>query len=286
MSKNIFAKRFPPGHFYSPLPDAAEVQADADRIFAKPGPALRGIDLNVDRQLELFAALSTLVDDIPAYESGPIDGHRFYHGQHFYSYKDATLYSLMIRHVRPKRIIEVGCGHSSHIALDMNQLFFDDGIELSFIDPYPERFKDGLHDGDEKRLEFIESRVQDVPSEVFGRLESGDMLFIDSSHVAKVGGDVNHLLFNVLPALPAGVFIHVHDIFYPFEYLKNWVEEGRAWNETYMLRAFLQYNTSFSIELFTSYLWMFHRPLFKVHPFLDADQGSRGSIWLKKTVDA
>ncbi len=282
MPSNIFAKRFPPGHFYSPLPDPAEIKADANRIFATPDPQLPGINLNVPQQKNVFASLAKLVDGIPPYEDGPIEGLRYYHKQSFYSYKDATLYSLMIRHLKPRRIIEVGCGHSSHIALDMNQLYFNNNIELSFIDPYPSRFKSGLHEGDEKRLEFIQSRVQDVPDTVFGKMESGDILFIDSSHVAKVGGDVNHLLFKVLPSLPAGVHVHVHDIFYPFEYLKNWIEEGRAWNETYMLRSFLQYNDVFSIELFTSYLWMFHRELFKVHPFLDCNHGSRGSIWLKK----
>jgi hypothetical protein len=85
-------------------------------------------------------------------------------------------------------------------------------------------------------------------------LETDDILFIDSSHVTKVGSDVNQILFNVLPALRPGVLVHIHDIFWPFEYPAVWYAEGRAWNEIYLVRAFLEYNSAFEIVLFLSYL--------------------------------
>jgi hypothetical protein len=89
------------------------------------------------------------------------------------------------------------------------------------------------------------ARLQDVDQEIFARLKANDILFIDSSHVAKIGSDVNHLMSEILPILAPGVHIHFHDIFYPFEYPRQWVEEGRAWNEAYLLEAFLSFNSEF-----------------------------------------
>jgi hypothetical protein len=112
-------------------------------------------------------------------------------------------------------------------------------------------------------------------------LRSGDVLFVDSSHVAKIGSDVNSLFFDVLPNLAPGVVVHVHDIHYPFEYPKDWVFEGRAWNEAYLLRAFLTMNTDYEILLFNSYLSCFHidevaqlMPGWRINP--------GGSIWLRR----
>jgi hypothetical protein len=120
-----------------------------------------------------------------------------------------------------------------------------------------------------------------VDPSVFAALGPGDILFIDSTHVCKPGSDVEFLFSRVLPALAAGVYVHVHDIFYPFEYPKEWVEEGRAWNEAYLLAAFLQYNRAFRVEFWGQYLQHFHRERFAADlPLYLRDPG--GSIWLRK----
>jgi hypothetical protein len=107
------------------------------------------------------------------------------------------------------------------------------------------------------------------------------MLIIDSTHVSKTGSDVNHIFFEVLPALASGVLIHFHDIFYPFEYDKEWILGGRSWNEAYLLKAFLQYNDSFKIILFTRFLDEFYQEYFaKEMPLSQQDRG--GSIWIKR----
>jgi len=107
------------------------------------------------------------------------------------------------------------------------------------------------------------------------------VLFIDSSHVSKVGSDVNHILFNILPALRPSVRVHFHDVFYPFEYPENWIVNGRSWTEAYLLHAFLQFNDTFEIELFPNYLTRFHQDFFKQRmPLCLKDPG--GSIWLRK----
>jgi hypothetical protein len=107
--------------------------------------------------------------------------------------------------------------------------------------------------------EILVQRVQDVSSERFTALAEGDLLLIDSSHVAKTGSDVNHLYFEILPRLAAGVLIHVHDIGFPFEYPRPWVDQGRSWNEAYVLRAFLMFNREFEIVLWNGCLRV-HRP--------------------------
>jgi len=116
---------------------------------------------------------------------------------------------------------------------------------------------------------------------IFDALSSNDILFIDSTHVSKTGSDVNRILFDILPRLSRGVFIHFHDVFYPFEYPKEWVYEGRAWNEDYILRAFLEYNDAFEIVLFGTWLAKFERDLLReMMPMTLENPG--GSLWLRK----
>jgi hypothetical protein len=116
---------------------------------------------------------------------------------------------------------------------------------------------------------------------MFERLDAGDMLFIDSSHVAKAGSDVNFLVFEVLPRLAPGVLVHFHDIWYPFEYPRQWLDEGRAWNESYLIRAFLMFNPAFKIVLYNAYVTRFHQDyLAGAMPLYLKDTG--GSLWLQR----
>ena len=130
------------------------------------------------------------------------------------------------------------------------------------------------------RSKIIEKKVQEVALDFFRELEKGDILFIDSSHVSKCGSDLNYLLFNVLPILNKGVFIHFHDIFFPFEYPKEWVIGGRNWNENYLIRAFLMNNKNYEICLFSHYLHIHHPDIFQNMPLAKKDFG--GSLWLEK----
>ena len=123
--------------------------------------------------------------------------------------------------------------------------------------------------------------VQETDLDLFRGLAANDILFIDSTHVLKAGSDVARLLFEVLPCLAPGVVIHIHDIFWPFEYPSTWLEEGRAWNEVYAVRAFLQYNRCFSLMLFANCLFHRDRGWFERHaPTILSNVG--GSIWLRR----
>jgi len=126
--------------------------------------------------------------------------------------------------------------------------------ELTFIDPNPERLLKLLRPSDEKRATVIAEPIQKVPVDVFMALEAGDFVFIDSSHVLKCGSDLQRLLFDIIPILPVGVFVHFHDVFYPFDYPDEWLKEGRYYNENYLLRAFLSYNDEWSIQFFNHYV--------------------------------
>lgn len=280
MNDDIFATRYPPGHYYSPLPSAEYVAANRDRIFSPPSLSLQGIDLRGEHQLASLRDLLMDADKLPNYGQSKVGGLRFHLNQLFFVHKDAALYFLMILRLAPQRIIEVGCGHSSHIALDANELYFENFIACSFIEPHPQRFFAELKPEDQCRVNIHAECVQRVGVDIFKALRENDVLFIDSSHVAKIGSDVNYLLFEVLPVLASGVYIHIHDIFYPFEYPEHWIDEGRAWNEAYMLRAFLQYNQSFEIVLFNHYLQLFWPEEFNVHPMLQI--GDCGSLWLRR----
>ena len=145
-----------------------------------------------------------------------------------------SFFYCILRHTRPARVIEVGSGYSSCALLDTNELFFGNSIACTFIEPYPQLLTSLLKDGDDSRITVVAKNLQDVELSVFSELSAGDVLFVDSSHVSKTNSDVNYVFFEILPRLSSGVYIHFHDIFYPFEYPKEWVYQGRAWNEAYL----------------------------------------------------
>jgi hypothetical protein len=133
---------------------------------------------------------------------------------------------------------------------------------------------------------LLELKVQDVQLAEFARLQAGDILFIDSSHVAKTGSDVLHLYFEVLPRLAPGVRIHVHDIFLPFDYPRRWVlDENRSWNEQYLLRALLMYSSRFKVDFGCAFaLRCLTSELGSALQLPVADLYSAGSIWLSVAV--
>ena len=271
---------FPAGHYYSPIVSVDEIKKRADEIWKNENvDGIVGIELKREDQLALVKNFEKFYAEIPFAENKS-NGHRYYFENQFYSYTDAIMLYSMIRHFKPKQIIEVGSGFSSAVMLDTNELFFDNSIRLTFIEPYTSRLNTLLTDKDRKNTTIIETDVQVVPFEVFEQLNAGDILFIDSTHVAKTGSDVNFILFEILPRLKAGVLIHFHDIFYPFEYPKDWVYKGRNWNEDYFLRAFLMYNQAFEIKLFSNYLHMLHPAAFEQMPLCYKNFGA--NLWLER----
>lgn len=273
-----FLKHSTPGHFYSPVPDVEEVKLREAEIFQTTRPLL-GIDFNDQTQLDLLEKLKPFLPEAPWAEQ-PQSGLLFHYDNIYYTWSDAlSLYGLM-RVLKPQRIIEVGSGWSSALMLDTNRLFFEDKITLTFIEPFPDRLNALAAEAASTRL--IQSMVQHVPIETFEQLKAGDFLFIDTSHVSKVGSDVNHLLFEVLPRLNGGVYLHFHDIFYPFEYPKEWIYKGYAWNENYILRAYLMDNPHFEIVFMNTYLEHKYPNRLPEQMFTRFKGSITGGIWLRK----
>ncbi|MGE3334444.1 MAG: class I SAM-dependent methyltransferase [Rhodospirillaceae bacterium] len=273
----------PPGHFYSPIADLDDLKARETAVFDAEAP-LPDVDLQPAQQRALWDRLvrhAARFTVAATKEEAAAAGQRYFADNDQFGPGDATIYAGMLLEHRPKRLIEVGSGFSSALFLDINTGFFDGAITSTFIEPYPDRLLGLLSEADKTRATLRQEPVQATPLEVFGQLEADDVLFVDSTHVAKAGSDVNHLFFRVLPSLKPGVLIHFHDIFHPFEYPKEWFFNGnRSWNELYMLRAFMMNNARYRVLFFNS--WFAHK-----HPECENElpnfwKNPGGAFWMRK----
>ena len=278
-SRDVPLSLFPDGHYYSPIPSMEDIESQHNRI-KKQIKSISDVDLNKKLQLEMLREFGKYYKDLPFRYKKKNRLRYCYHNPNFGQGDAISLYS-MIRYAKPKRIIEIGSGYSSCVTLDTNQLFFDNKVACSFIEPHPDLLLSLINKQDKKGNNIISSKLQEVPLSLFEKLRRNDILFIDSTHVSKVGSDVNYVLFSVLPLIKRGVYIHFHDIFFPFEYPKEWSMRGIFWNENYILRAFLYNNTNYEIVFFNNYLWEMHRNrLLKTMPLYSKNSG--GSIWIRK----
>jgi predicted O-methyltransferase YrrM len=254
-----------PGHYYSPH------TSSADRARALTWSGAPGVDMAESAQLQLAGELAA---DL----AQPLAGPRYRPGNSMFGPADGAVYQAMLRHFRPARIIEVGSGYSTAVALDVADADSElSGLQITCIEPYPDRLLALLTPADDGRLTLIRQPVQEVEISAFKQLEAGDFLFIDSTHVVKAGSDVAWLFLQVLPRLNPGVIVHVHDLFWPFEYPREWLVERRDWTEAYLVHAFLSGNADWETLLFSSWLLQCHPDLV---PARLASEGP-GSLWLR-----
>ena len=277
---NPFLRFAAPGHFYSPIPDLEYVARRRQQLFETAVDTLPGIDLNLPLQLSLLEEFGRYYSELP-FQRERSPALRFHFPNDYFGIGDAIGLYSMLRHLRPRRVVEVGVGFSSAVMLDTNDRFLDNGTSFTFVDPNPERLESLGKPEDLTAHRLLRLTAQDVPMDVFTSLQANDLLFIDSSHVVKIGSDVVHLIAHVLPNLKDGVVVHFHDVFWPFEYPEDWLHQGIAWNEDYLLRAFLQFNDAFEIRFFTSYLFYRHRQAMADRvPLALEDPG--GSLYIAK----
>lgn len=271
---------FPLGHFYSPIAYPPDLRAREGRIW-DGADSMPGIDLNVESQLALIKALEPLTEGIDWPDHQPGDPTRYFYNNDQFPMPDAEFLYAMLRHFRPRRFIEVGSGFSSLVTAEVNRRFLNNELEFSCIEPYPRQF---LVDGVPGITNLVRQRVEDVPHTFFDQLGAGDVLFIDSSHVSKVGSDVNYLFFEILPRLRPGVIVHIHDIFLPDEYPKNWmIEQGRNWNEQYVTRAFLQFNYNWGIMWAGQFMGTrYPLELARMYARHPERTGHGSSLWLRR----
>ncbi len=227
---------------------------------------LPGIDLNIDGQLSLLSELkftSEFLTDL----NKPREEPKYHFDNGFFGHGDAEFYYNIIRHRKPARIIEIGSGNSTLIANMASQKNYEEtGIATSItcIEPYEIGWLESIGVNVERK------QVQDIDVSFFMELSADDILFIDSSHMIRPQGDVLYEILRILPVLPPGVLIHIHDIFTPHDYPSNWVtKDHRFWNEQYLLEAFLCFNSSFSIIAALNFLRHHSPAIFQDTLFID-----------------
>ena len=270
---------FPPGHFYSPIVDPADIRSRESRIWNR-SDMIEGVELNPAAQLDLLRQFKQYTPTIRYPVNDPGDNRTYFYANDQFPALDAEFLHLALVHFRPRAMIEVGSGFSSLVTANVNRELRNGEIDFVCIEPYPRRF---LIDGVPGISRIVQQKVEDVDLAFFDRLNGGDILFVDSSHVSKAGSDVNYVFFHVLPRLKAGVIVHFHDIFLPDEYPRQWViDDGRNWNEQYLLRAFLQFNTDFEVLWAAHFMGTRHtaavQETFPNYPKLRGG----GSFWIRK----
>lgn len=263
-----------PIHYYEPLPDFREISADVANRRRVPA----AIEFDRNGQRELLDRLGRAYGAEVASLAG-----RFDFANEYFAGLDAAMYYALIRDLRPKRVIEIGAGYSTRIADRALQRNRADGHhgELVCIEPFPQpRLTDAL-----PQVTLIKEPVERVALEVFDQLQANDVLFIDSSHAVKFGGDVCREFLEILPRLQPGVWIHVHDIFFPHDYPVSWLVERRlAWTEQYLLEAFLSFNDSFAVRGALHWLWTEDRDVVRgLWPGgRDGDGEGPASFWMMR----
>ncbi len=274
---------WPLDHYYSPIANTRALSREpaCSRVWPDRPPSTPGIDWREDEQVALVRDQLARQRDF-VIPDGPTGDPRDYHAANeMFSRLDAWTLQAMLRHFHPRVVIEVGCGWSSLVTARVNRDYFDGSIHFTCIEPYPPDF---LGDGIDGISQLIVSPVEQVPLDTFLGLKAGDILFIDTSHTVKTGGDVVFLLQEVLPRLADGVVVHIHDIFLPWDYPKEWVMTGRAWNEQYAVRAFLAFNAAFEILLGIGWMSYFQphtlAAVLPGYPELYPDGG--GSLWIRR----
>jgi hypothetical protein len=272
---------FPPGHFYSPVVDVDELRSQEARVWP-PAPTVAGIDFNDAYHLRVLREyFPALYPEFAYPRESDGDPLHFYLDNDQFSWLDCRALFVLLRAWRPPRFVEVGSGFSTLLVADVNRRFLGGSLKISCIEPYP---REALRSPALGLERLIERKVQEVGHEPFAELDAGDVLFIDSSHVAKTGSDVNHLCFEVLPRLKPGVRIHFHDIFLPSDYPKPWaLDENRSWNEQYVLRALLMFSSCFRVLFGSSYAFAAH-PVALREALRDPDGAcyGGGSLWIEK----
>ncbi|MHB8565661.1 MAG: class I SAM-dependent methyltransferase [Nitrososphaerales archaeon] len=278
-----FGFHITPNKWYMPIPDTRALRDESWSVKSD----LIGINMNEKNQTDLLSLFMKRYKD--EFDRFPLERtsvpYQYYVNNHGFESVDGELLYCFIRAFKPKKIIEIGSGNSTYLAAQSilaNQNEFDSHkCELLSIEPYPNKI---LRSGFPGLGKLIISNVQDVPMSEFQTLEANDILFIDSSHVLKIGSDVQYEFLQILPRLNKGVIVHVHDIFLPSEYPKEGImNEFRFPNEQYLLQAFLTFNDSFEVLLSSSYMHLTHPEMLE-ECFRSYNRKNRwpASFWMRR----
>jgi hypothetical protein len=262
-------------HYYEPLYNFDRLKVDLYK-----NRNVGGIKFNINNQLKNIRKLNftdelinlNLTDESPTYG--------FNINNKFFESGDAEIYYQIIRYFKPSRIIEIGSGYSTLIALEAIKKNKEEKNSknkiITCIEPYENKWLDNLD------IKIIRKKIEDISFEKYLNLKKNDILFIDSSHMIRPQGDVLKLFLEILPRLRKGVIIHIHDIFTPKDYPKQWlVNENKFWNEQYLVEALISNSSKYDIFLSLNYLKNnFYNKLKRICPYL-TKKHEPGSFYLK-----
>lgn len=260
-----------PNHFYWPFFNSRHLYTyDFESKFQ-----CEGIDFPDEKMREILSAITHFSDEYQPLHTE--DGYP--------SNGDGAILYGLIRYLKPRHVVEIGSGRSSVITYEAMKLnaneYFESLARLTCIEPYPSEVLRTLSLKD--NVELIEDKAESIEPSYFSCLASGDVLFIDSSHVADIGNDVHHLYLRVLPRLPVGVYVHIHDIRLPFDYPRSWVvDQKKHWTEQYLLHMFLAFNNSFEVVFASNYMFdQYKSEMVEALPGLDS-RGWPGGFWIQR----
>jgi hypothetical protein len=270
-----------PYHYYEPIYKDEHIFRDPDEP-----RAIAGVNWNLESQMDLISEFN-FAESLRSLEGRSYNGHTFHYDNSMFGPGDAEALYSMIRHFKPRRIVEIGCGQSTlvaHFAIE-DAVSEDPNYHCRQIcfEPFENPWLDDLD------VEVVRERIERSDIELFRSLSAGDIVFIDSSHVQRPMGDVEFEFLHILPILPKGVIVHVHDIFSPRDYPTKWLnEDRRLWTEQYLLEAFLSFNDEFEILCALNDLMRRgSAPFKKAFPVL-AERGvlpTVGSFWFARKLD-
>lgn len=269
----ILGVHLTPNHFYFPIPDTRNLSKyDFNKKFSLDGIYLCDSDM------------LALLKKITLYKN---EYFKLHMDSGYASNGDGAILYGMVRELKPKRIVEIGSGFSTRIAqaaLRKNDSKNKQEHEIIAIEPFPKPFLKKLADNT-NNVKLIQDKVELAKTKICEVLQEGDILFIDSSHVINIGNDVHHLYLSVLPKVPVGTIIHIHDIRFPYDYPKKWVlKEKRFWTEQYLLQMFLAFNDSYEILFAGNYMYDKY-PELMADSLVGLDVGGTGwpgCFWLRR----
>lgn len=277
-SKRIFYKIgvFPiVDHYYEP-----QFNFDKEKEKLTLIRQLQSIKFNIESQIKLINSFSYFNELQEIVLRKPASNKYFFNNGSFNS-GDSEFYYSIIRSLKPNKIIEVGSGFSTLIALEAIAKNLDEKnhrTEIICVEPYEMPWLESLN------VSLKREKVENTDLSLYSSLEQNDILFIDSSHIIRPNGDVCFELLHILPLLNEGVYVHFHDIFTPYHYPYEWLNtENRFWNEQYLLEAYLIQNESVEVISMLHYLFRHHyKTLAEKFPGVkEYPDKAPGSFWLR-----
>jgi hypothetical protein len=271
-----------PNHYYETIPDVSTLSNKLWQQHSK----LIGIDMNEQAQINFLSECDLKYkEEFDKFSENKVTcPYQYFINNGYFEAIDGEILYCMIRHFKPTKMIEIGSGYSTYMsaqAIIKNKIDYGHETELVAIEPYPNKV---INNGFPGLSHLIRKKLQDVPLSDFTSLEENDILFIDSSHVLKIGSDVQYEYLDILPRLKKGVIVHIHDIFLPEEYPRDWIFNNHIfWNEQYLLQAFMAFNENFKVLWAGNYMCLKNTDQVKsTFNSYKENETKPGSFWIMK----